>query len=174
MGRPLPDDDELLELPKPLDADDEAPGLPEAEELALAEIGDGPEEVGLDTELGALDPFEPVVDVVDDDVSVSALEDEPAAEDIVAELDAEGDESGWLDESEGSNEDWDDDFDTGEEEGFYDDGGLEGVDDPMLDSLVDVDDDPIRLDQDDEAFGDDLGEDLLREIVGEGAVSGQR
>lgn len=167
MGRPIPDDDEPLELPREFDADDEAAGLPEAEELAFAEISDGPEEVGLDTELGMFDAFEPAIDA-DDDISV--LEDETLGE-LVAELDADGEESGWLEESEGSGEVWEDDVSEDEEEYGHNDGGLEGVDDPLVDGLSD-DEESTALDDDgDGPFGDPLGDELLREIAREGAAS---
>jgi hypothetical protein len=168
VGRPIQDEEELLELPPPLDADDEATGVPEAEELALADIDDGPEDIGLDTEVGTADAFEPGVDADEDD---SALDDEPAGE-LVAEVDAEGEESGWLEESEGSGEPYTDEdlADDDEDYDSSDDGGLEGVDDPLADGLDDEERER-ELEDDDSGFGDELGEELLREIAGEGTAS---
>jgi hypothetical protein len=171
VGKPIADDDELLELPAPLDGDDEAPGVAEAEELALAEIGDGPEDIGLETEVGMLDSFEPGVDL---DEEPSMLDDvSPMQDDLLAELDDDDEEGGWLEESEGTGGAFDDDLvDDEEDEGFTDDGGLEGVEDPMLDGLDD-EEDSVSLDADNDLTGEDLGEDLLREITQEGAVSGR-
>jgi hypothetical protein len=171
VAKEIPDDDEVLELPPSLDGDDEVPGFAEADELALAEIGDGPEDVGLEVEVGMLDGFEPGVDLDDEP---SMLDDTmPAQDDLLAELDADDDdEGGWLAESEGSEGSWDDDLvDDNEEGGFVDDGGLEGVDDPMLDGLDD-EETSLNLDLDGDV-GEDLGEDLLREIGQEGAVTGR-
>jgi hypothetical protein len=168
VGRRIPDEEELLELPPSLGADDEATGVPEADELAVMDIDDGPEEIGLEIELGTVDGFEPGVDALEEQASV--LEDEPAGE-LVADVDAEGDESGWLEESEGSNEPWDEDDLADDDEDYAgDDGGLEGVDDPLADGLDDEDGES-SLGDDDGAFGDELGDELLREIAGEGTAS---
>jgi hypothetical protein len=171
VGKPIPEDDEVLELPAPLDADDEAPGVAEAEELALAEIPDGPEDIGLETEVGMLDSFEPGVDL---DEEPSMLDDvSPLQDDLLGELDTDDEEGGWLEESEGAQGSWDDDLvDDVEGEGFVDDGGLEGVEDPLLDGLDDEEDSVVG-DAEDDSASDDLGEDLLREIAQEGAVSGR-
>jgi hypothetical protein len=167
VGRRITDEEELLELPPPLDGDDEA-GVPGTEELALADIDDGPEEIGLETELGMTDGFEPGVDAIEEQASV--LDDEPAGE-LIAEVDAEGDEGGWLEESEGSSEPWsDEDLDDDDEDYAGEDGGLEGVDDPLADGLED-DDGESQLDEDDDTFGDELNDELLREIAGEGTAS---
>jgi hypothetical protein len=171
VGKPMAEDDELLELPAPLDGDDEAPGVAEAEEFALAEIPDGPEDIGLETELGMLDSFEPGVDL---DEEPSMLDDvSPMQDELLAEVDSEDEEEGWLEESEGAEGVFDDDLvDDEEDEGFADDGGLEGVEDPMLDGLDD-EEDSVSLDADNDLTGEDLGEDLLLEIMQEGAVSGR-
>jgi hypothetical protein len=171
VGKPIPEDDEVLELPAPLDPDDEAPGLAEAEELALADIPEGPEDIGLETEVGTLDSFEPGVDL---DEEPSMLDDVSAApDDTLSELDIDDEEGGWLDESEGAQGSWDEDLvDDEEGEGFVDDGGLEGVEDPMLDGLDD-EEESVATDADGDSASEDLGEDLLREIGQEGAVSGR-
>jgi hypothetical protein len=167
VGNPIADDDEALELPGSLDGDDEVPGVAESEELALAEIPDGPEDIGLETETGMLDSFEPGID--DDEEPNSMLLDEGSHDDFMAEVDADGDEGGWLEESEGLAGAFEDDLSLDDDEDFVDDGGLEGVDDPMLDGIEDEEDMP-DLDADADE-GEDLGEDLLREIVQEGAVT---
>ena len=172
MGKLIPDDDEVLELPAPLDGDDEAPGVAEAEELALAEIPEGPEDIGLETEVGMLDSFEPSVDL---DEEPSMLDDvSPMQDELLGEVDIDDEEGGWLEESEGGGQGaWDDDLvDDDEDEDFVDDGGLEGVDDPMLDGLDD-EEESVALDADSDMSGEDLGEDLLREIAQEGAVTGR-
>jgi hypothetical protein len=170
VGRPVLDEEELheLELPPPLDADDEATGVPGAEDVALAEIGDGPEDIGLDAEVGMTDGFEPGVEPLEEQASV--LEDEPAGE-LIAEVDAEGDEGGWLEESEGSAEPWSDgELDDDDEDYAGDDGGLEGVDDPLADGLDDEDGES-HLGDDDGTLGDELQDELLREIAGEGTAA---
>jgi hypothetical protein len=168
VGRPILDDEEDLELPPPLDADDEAIGVPGAEEAAVADIEDGPEEIGLDAEVGTADGFEPGVDPLEEQASV--LDDEPAGE-LVAEVDAEGDEGGWLEESEGSAEPWADEELADDDEDYAgDDGGLEGVDDPMADGLDDEEGES-SLGDDDGTLADELGDELLREIAGEGTAS---
>ena len=168
MGKPIDEDDEALELPAPLDGDDEVPGVAESEELALAEIPDGPEEIGLETETGMLDSFEPGVDLLEEP---SMLLDEGAHDDFLAEVDADGEEGGWLEESEGlGGSSFDEDLSLDDDEDFVDDGGLEGVDDPMVDGIDDDEDAKPGLDAEADEH-DDLGEDLLREIVQEGAVT---
>lgn len=140
--------------------------MPGAEELALSEIQDGPEDIGLDTETGVVDPFEVPIDGADD---ASMLED-GTLDDNFVELDAEGEEEGgWLEGSEGSGAllaDDSDGVDDDDETHSTDDGGLEGVDDPMLDGLTDEEDLPRLRDEDDD-LSDDFAEELLRDIIGE-------
>jgi hypothetical protein len=164
VGRQIPDEDDELELPGNLDGDEEAPGIAEADELALAEIDDGPEEIGLDTETGAIDPFEFPIDPEED---LSLLDDGPL-EEVVAEVDAEGEEGGWLEESEGSSEPLGEDLVDDDEDDEYslDDGGLEGVDDPMLDDIEEQEDLLGEDDDEDEPAReahDELDDDTLPE-----------
>lgn len=154
MGKVIADDDELPELSDSLDGDEETLGLEDGDELGLGEIEEGPEEIGLDVETlagdaGLEDGFD------DDEDAVGALDDAPL--ELDDELDEEGDEGGWTEESEGSGASWDDDALDGEEDGDADDdGGLEGVEDPLLDDFVEEGETRISIDGDDD---DELEED---------------
>lgn len=166
MGKVVHEDDEVPGLDDTLDESDEVPGTEDAEELMLAELDDGPEEVGLDTEL-ASDAAEPLLDTFEDDGSAWASDDAPL--EVEHDLDVDGEEQGWLEDSEGTDQDWADDVGLDEDTESYDDGGLEGVEDPLLDDLDEVESNEALSEQEDdleedEAFEDALNEEFLREI----------
>jgi hypothetical protein len=168
VGRPSIDDleDDDLDLPEGDAPDDDgAVGVDDADELLLHDVRDEPEDVGLDTEsLGGADALAAqLLDVLDDETS--ALTDDAPLE-IDADIDAEGDEHGWTDDSEGAEgEPWEEGLtdDLGDELG--DDGGEEGVDDPLLDGLPDDLSRPREDGEDDEeGVIDGSLDDLVREI----------
>jgi hypothetical protein len=133
------DDDSLDELGAGrLGRDDEALGTPDADELVLAEIGDGPEEVGLDTESGADEQADvgalELLDLEEDDGARAALDD--ALPDLADDFAQDEDEQSWTEDSEGFGGSWEeDDLELDDEAESSDDGGLEGVDDPLLERL---------------------------------------
>lgn len=152
----MDEDDELPVLTDELDAEDEVLGLEDAEDLVLAEIDEGPEEIGLDVE--TLEGEEGLGDELDDDDDdVLGLDDKPL--DLDDELDESGDEDGWTEDSEGASEPWDDDDAADEEEeGHVDDGGLEGVEEPIEDLLDETETTiPIDGSEDDESEDEELG-----------------
>jgi hypothetical protein len=168
----LDDDFDLPEGPDldEVDDDDGSVGVDDAEDLLLSELRDGePEDVGLDTESTGSESalVTSLLDIEDEESDTAADE---GALDIDDEIDAEGEEHGWTEGSEGSggSEPWDDDMtdELGEQPG--EDGGEEGVDDPLLDSLPEELQRPRVADDDDgEGVVDDSMEDLVRDI-GEG------
>jgi hypothetical protein len=164
VAKILPDDDELPELPGELGPDDELAGTADADDLVLADIGDGPEELGLDADAALdADSVDSALDAEEEDGVAWTLDDSPV--EVDAELDLDGDEQGWTDDNEGSAEAWDDDLSLDEEETDLDDGGLEGVEDPLLDGLDDEGDSEALSEGDDEdEYPEDLGDDLVRGI----------
>jgi hypothetical protein len=157
------DDDDLIDLPPEIEGDDEQLGVEDAEELMLQDLGSEDEEVGLDTEtLGSEAGLGIELDMTEGE---SLLDETPL--EIEADIDAEGEEHGWTEETEGTDEPWDDmlpdDLDDGDD---GDDGGEEGVEDPLLDGWPEdlprgaIDDE----DDDEEGFEDDDLEDFTREI----------
>lgn len=158
MGKVIAEDDELLEFPDDLEEDDEATGVDDGDELGLSEIEDGPEEIGLDVEtLEGEGSLASLLDDEDDDDVASVLDDEPL--DLGNDLDDDDDEEGWTEGSEGAGAAWDDELLEGDEgeDVDDDDGGLEGVDDPLVDGIVDEDERTISIvgdddDREDEAF----------------------
>ncbi len=167
-------DDDLPPGPRAKDAGsdasgaDEPLGVDDAEALVSADIADGPEEVGLDTEAG-LGRDGQDYGLLDDEPEGEADENEPL-EGFEPELDADDeDEGGWTDDSEGSNEPVDTDAIADDETPLEDDGGLEGVDDPMLEGLSD--ELPPLLpdgasDEESDTLVEDLGDDWLKKIGG--------
>lgn len=156
MGKVIAEDDELLEFPDDLDEDDEATGVDDADELTLSEIEDGPEEIGLDVETLERDDALTGLDDEDDDVSAeSALDDEPL--ELDTDLSEGEDEEGWTEGSEGAGAAWDDELptDADEDEEDADDGGLEGVDDPLIDGIPDDDERSITIGGDEEEDEED-------------------
>jgi hypothetical protein len=161
VGKVIAEDDELLEFPDDLDEDDEATGVDDADELALSEIEDGPEEIGLDVEtLEGEGSLANLLDEEDDDDADSVLDDEPL--DLGSDLDDDDDEEGWTEGSEGAGAAWDDELLEGDEgeDVDDDDGGLEGVDDPLVDGIVDEDERTISITGDD----DDREEGVLERL----------
>ena len=162
VGKVLPDelllpdleDDDLEEPTDKLGAGEELVGTTDAEELILADIGEGPEEVGLDVETGAEDERGEAAagaELLDADDSEEgdrwALEDRIELESDL-DLDDDDDEGGWTQDSEGMGGTFDEEVGLDDEESATDDGGLEGVDDPMLDDFAaeeDEDDDSSAL-----------------------------
>jgi hypothetical protein len=140
-------------------------GVEDSDELSAGEIEDGPEQVGLDTEtLAGRDALD-LSTLVDGEGEAhgEGLADQPL-EGFDADLDLQGDEDGWTQDSEASGDVWDDATLGDEELPADDDGGLEGVDDPLLDGLPDelppLEDDD---DEDGDTIVDDLGDDWMRE-----------
>ena len=166
MAHPLSEpDDDLLELPPGSIGEDEEVGVDDAEELLFQELDLATEDVGLDAETGGADAFGALA-IDDDDPS----EDEPledATLPVEDDLDADEQEHGWLEDSDGSPDDgWDDSLpdDLDDEEG--DDGGEEGVDDPLLDGLPEDATRARRHDDEDDAegFEDDGLDEFAREL----------
>lgn len=164
------DEDELSELLDALDedGDEEAIGIDDAEALDLAEIGDAPEDVGLDVE--TLESSDDTLSGLDDDQEgdegESTLDDETL--DIDSDLDDEDDEAGWTEGSEGAGEAFDDDELLGDDDDpdDADDGGLEGVDDPLIDALIDDEERSIRIDGGDDDAEEDEALDRLELDIG--------
>lgn len=165
--RELPDleDDDIEEPTGSLGSEEELVGTPDAEELALSDIGEGPEEIGLDVETGSDERAEAAVtaELLDSTDSEEgerwSLDDRTF--DIQEDLELEDDEQGWTEDSEGMGGAFDEEVGLSDEESPADDGGLEGVDDPMLDSFAleeDEDEDSLLSDSDD--LDDDEEEDL--------------
>jgi hypothetical protein len=164
--------DDDFDLPEGGDDDDDdgTIGVEDAEDLLLSELRDEPEDVGLDTESagaeGAL-----VTQLLDIDDDESALDDGAGPLDLEDDIDAEGDEHGWTEGSEGSagEDPWEEGLGDELGDSLGDDGGEEGVDDPLLDGLPEELQRPGALDEDnEEGVLDDSMEDLVRDI-GEGA-----
>ena len=150
MGKVIAEEDELLELLDELE-DEEAIGLDDSDALDLAEIEDAPEDVGLDVETFAGTESGLALDDDEDDDAESALDDSTL--EIEGELDDDEEEHGWTEGSEGTGDAFDEPLDDDDDDAA-DDGGLEGVDDPLIDALVDDEQRSIPLDgvgDDDEA-----------------------
>jgi hypothetical protein len=170
VGKVLPDDDDDLSVPTDeLGGDEELVGTDDTEELVLAELGEGPEEVGLDVELGADERSESVtLDLLDADEEEGtrwALDD--ALADVDEELDVADEEGGWTADSEGLGGVWDDEVGIDDDEENADDGGLEGVDDPLLDQLdldalenAPLEQDDVDLEDESRDGEGDLGDEL--------------
>jgi len=154
IGHRHDDDDELLELPGGSLEDGGAIGVDDSDALIDLEIDAGAEDVGLDTESlgGAL---------LDDELE-AALDAEPeeglAIDDIPLDLDDDLDEAGederWTDESEGSSFGFDDEIED-DPLAEVDDGGLEGVDDPLIAALENDGELPALDGEDDAELDDD-------------------
>jgi hypothetical protein len=178
VGKVLPDelvpldfeDDDIAEPASGALAEAEPVGTPDAEDLVLADIGNGPEEIGLDTETGG--------DERADLLSGEFLEESEEGDrwaldnstlDIEQELDLDDDEHGWTEDSEGMGGAFDEELGLDDaDDSLVDDGGLEGVDDPLLDNLAvsDGDEDSLLSDDDDleddeEDYQGDLGDAVL-------------
>jgi len=148
------EEDELLdELEDFDDEDEEAIGLGDGDALDRAEIEDAPEDVGLDVETFAGTEDGLALDDDEDDPTESALDDSTL--DIDGDLDDEEDEHGWTEGSEGTGGAFDEPLDDDDEADESDDGGLEGVDDPLIDALVDDEEHSIPID----GGGDDDADD---------------
>ncbi len=168
MGKLIDEDDELPELEDTPEVsegnDEEALGIEDAEELTLAEIEDGPEEIGLDTEtLESADAFE---GALDEELENGLVGDDAPLE-LGNDLEDEGEEDGWTEESEGSGGAWDDDtLDdelAEEDEELDEDGGLEGLEEleELEDSALDDDfaaegETSFPMDGDDRGADDEL------------------
>jgi hypothetical protein len=129
------EDEELLDLPHADGGDDEEVGVADADELLFNDLGDDPEDVGLDTEaLGGAELGASLDQDEDDEAQAGLLDDTTI--DVDPELDTGGEEQGWTEDSEGASEGWDDELPQEQsEDGIDDDAGEEGVDDPLLDGL---------------------------------------
>lgn|GEM_PF-4082943 len=191
VGKVLPDE---IELPDLEGADHDEPeetqregeelvGTPDAEELVLADIGGGPEEIGLDAETYADERGDQalsaeLLDADDGEEGEGArwALDEKSLE-FEEDLGLDEEEERWTEDSEGMGSALEDSFDLDDEDGVSDDGGLEGVEDPSMDGLaLDEDEDdevvlPLRdeededEDEDDESledFGDEFSVELTR------------
>jgi hypothetical protein len=144
MSTPRHDDDELLlELPDEGEHsslrdggdDGEAVGVEDSEAVTDAELDGegGSEDVGLDTEALGAASFDDDLDGALDESDVdSATDDTPL--DLGEDLDEDGDEERWTDDSEGGSLGFDDEIDDTPLDDD-DDGGLEGVDDPLIAAL---------------------------------------
>ena len=158
------DDLDLPEGDEP--EDDGSVGVDDAEELLLSDLRDEPEEVGLDTEAtGSADALSTQLLDLDEEADDPLADDTPL--ELEADIDAEGEEHGWTHDSEGAgNEGWDEaseGFDFDEE--VPEDGGEEGVDDPLLDGLPEeVPRAPESAEDDQEGVIDGSLDDLVREI----------
>jgi hypothetical protein len=87
VGKVIDEEDELPELSDELGADDAALGIEDDDQLGLSEIGDGPEEIGLDVEtLAGGEGIDATFE--DDPDSVSFLDDAPL--ELGSELDDAG------------------------------------------------------------------------------------
>ncbi|MFT3922605.1 MAG: hypothetical protein QM778_08740 [Myxococcales bacterium] len=180
MGKVLPDelvfpdleDDEDTQL----EGDEELVGTPDADDIVLADIGGGPEEIGLDAETGADERGEGALgaelldaDDLDDGESRWSL-DEKSLE-IEDELDLDDEDERWTEDSEGMGSALGDDLDLDDDESLTDDGGLEGVDDPMVDGLdLDGDEDGLLEkraidDEDEEESANELGDELSSDLL---------
>jgi hypothetical protein len=180
VGKVLPDelflpdfeDDDIADPASSALAEGEPVGTPDADDLVLADIGNGPEEIGLDAETGG--------DERADLLSGELLDGEESEEgdrwaldnstlDIEQELDLDDDEHGWTEDSEGMGGAFDEELGLDDDDdSLVDDGGLEGVDDPLLDNLAVGDEDSLLSDDDDDDLEDgeedyqgDLGDAVL-------------
>lgn len=186
VNKVLPHDDEFPELTEELsDEDDARPGsgvslrdeevvgTGDAEELTLAEIDDGPESIGLDVETGTGDRSDGFSDGTaelqdsDEGEAGSWTLDEAGIEagiEVDAELSLDEAEDGWTEESEGAQGVWDDGLGLEDDEAVEDDGGLEGVEDALLDELGLEDAEPARGRDDDEDDDDEAEEEFFEEL----------
>ncbi len=161
VSKVLPDDDDFPELPDEVSDDEvqigteELVGTKDADELVLAELGEGPESVGLDTESGVEERGEGAADFLDaEDGDGGSWTHEEAGIDVEAELDLGDDDEGFTGDSEGMAGSWDDDeLGLDDDAPFDDDGGLEGVEDPLLDELGLEEREGSVLDDDGDAEG---------------------
>jgi hypothetical protein len=171
IGKTADGDDDLLDLPHADGGEDEEVGVADADELLFNDLGEEPEDVGLDTEaLGAGDLGASLEDDEEDEAQAGLLDDTPL--DVDADLDTGSEEQGWTEDSEGS-EGWDDELPQDlSEDGVAEDAGEEGVDDPLLDGLPeqglpDLATEEEDDEEEDDAWTDDvtlaqLGFDLAR------------
>jgi hypothetical protein len=129
------EDDDLLDEPGDAGGDDEEVGVADADELLLHDLGDEPEDVGLDTEALGGAELGASLDADDADEGQAGLLDDAPLE-VESEIDADGEEHGWTEDSEGASEGWDEELPPElAEDGGGGDAGEEGVDDPLLDGL---------------------------------------
>jgi hypothetical protein len=169
VGRPSTEDLETedLDLPEGDEPEDDGGvGVDDADELLLSDLRDEPEDVGLDTETaGSADALSTQLLDLDDEAAEGSLVDDTPLE-LDADIDAEGDEHGWTEGSEGAgNEPWDESESFDFDEEAAEDGGEEGVDDPLLDGLPEeLPRPPESAEDDDEGVIDGSLDDLVREI----------
>ena len=158
------DEDELSELEEleelsDLDSGAEELGLDDGREVGAGEIEDAPEDVGLDVETGGLAGLDTTEEsFLDEDAEPSALDD--ATLELENDDEEDEEEDGWTVESEGTGSAFDEELPDDEEEPLGDDGGLEGMEEPLLDDFVE--------DEGDNSFsieGDDLSGDEELERV---------
>ncbi len=169
------DGEDESQSPEQALSDEEPVGTPDAEELLLSDIGDGPEEVGLDAETEGDARAEALgSELWDGEEADEGGEpwtlDERGLDDEL-EFEFEEDEHGWTEDSEGMGAAFDEEFSLEDETASVDDGGLEGVEDPLLDQLnVDEDDDSLLSDDHDlegaEADADDYASELSDAVLG--------
>jgi hypothetical protein len=155
IGKTAEEDEELLDLPHADGGDDEEVGVADADELLFNDLGDEPEDVGLDTEaLGGAELGASLDQDEDDEAQAGLLDDTTI--DVDAELDTGGEEQGWTEDSEGASDGWDDEqLQEQAEDGIGDDAGEEGVDDPLLDGLPEEGLSELADEEDDDEDEDD-------------------
>lgn len=160
IGKTADEDDDLLDLPRADGLDDEEVGVADADELLFNDLGDEPEDVGLDTEALGGGELGASLDEEGDEEEAGLLDDAPL--EVDPEIDAGDEEQGWTEDSEGMSEPWEDALPQDlSEDGNTDDAGEEGVDDPLLDGLPeegppDLADEEREDDEDDDTWADEI------------------
>jgi hypothetical protein len=169
MGILDEDDDEDLDIDEEesLD-DDEALGVQDADALAGMDLQDDGEDVGLDTEVGMRGDLGDLSNLIDgdDDSTSDPLANDPL-EGFEGEHDDDEDEHSWTEDSEGAGDAFEGEALSDDEESHEDDGGLEGVEDSLLDDweadLPPLSDDPDLEEGD--TLVEDLGDDWLKDVA---------
>lgn len=145
----------------------ESLGVDDGDALASMDLRDDSEDVGLDTEVGLLRDLGDLSSLIDgdDESDGDPLENDPL-DGFEGELDDGADEGGWTEDSEGAGDAWEGEALADDEEAHEDDGGLEGVEDSLLDDWVAdlpaLSDDPDLEEGD--TLVDDLGDDWMKKL----------
>jgi hypothetical protein len=166
MGTFDDDEDELEDMEDSMQ-ESESLGVDDADALVSLDLLDDSEEVGLDTEVGLVRDLGDVSSFIDadDESDGDPLENDPL-DGFDGELDDDADEHGWTQDSEGAGDAWEGETLEDDEESHEDDGGVEGVDDPLLEDWVAdlpaLSEDPDLEEGD--TLVDDLGDDWIEKV----------